>query len=270
MNWFRRSPSASSVQNHKQNQGGIWGCSSNGPGVVDPTTWHEAFQSHWLQAYSILQQNPSPTSVEQVTAVTRHLDQMVLLLLTEVNSSPEPTIGPIMDYLFTENILEKVTLWMSFAENDVDLSNFCKRNMLKLYEGILNQSQHVLLVHKPILIPILQLLEDCSQLSTPKDYEIEKLFVLLLNQIVVKITDKEQSTLLLEFFFKPDNTDDGPPKFLVFSLLIPYLYDEGNVGQLARDALLLILAVSRRVESVGRFVADHSNFCPVLIFSAQI
>lgn len=254
MNWpWRRSPSTNNV---KQT---FWG---SAVGVVDPTTWHEAFQSHWLQAFAVLQQNPSPTNVEQVTAVTRHLDQMVLLLLTEVNSSTEPTIGPIMDYLFTENVLEKVTLWMSFAENDPDLSNFCKRNMLKLYEGILNQSQQCLLVHKPILTPILQLLEDCSCLTTPKDYEIEKLFVLLLNQIVVKITDKEQSPLL-EFFFRPDLTEEGPPKFLVFSLLIPYLYDEGNVGQLARDALLLILAVSRRVESVGRFVAEHSNFCPV-------
>lgn len=43
--------------------------------------------------------------------------------------------------------------------------------------------------------------------------------------------------------------------FLVFSLLIPYLYSPDDVGQLARDAVLLVLSVSRNLDFVADFVA---------------
>ncbi|GBL98469.1 UPF0518 protein GE18198, partial [Araneus ventricosus] len=52
--------------------------------------------------------------------------------------------------------------------------------------------------------------------------------------------------------------------FLIFSLLIPFVHREGAIGQQARDALLLCMALSRRNESIGVYIAEHSNFCPVL------
>lgn len=251
MNWFRRSSPFRQT-----------GSKAGSPSSDDQGTalW-EAFRSHWTQANEIIvqqQQQLNEPTQEQITAVFRHLDQMTLLLVAEVNCQNDLSIGPVLDGLFTENILQRVLMWtFSCTGENADL---CRRSMLRLYEGLLNQSQYCLLVHKPILLPMLNLLEECSRAS-PQQPDVEQLFVLLLNQICVKITDKDNAPLL-EFFFSP-STDEGPSKFLVFTCLIPYLYNEGNVGQLARDALLLLLSVSANVDSVGQFIAEHSNFCPV-------
>ncbi|GMR40833.1 hypothetical protein PMAYCL1PPCAC_11028, partial [Pristionchus mayeri] len=78
-------------------------------------------------------------------------------------------------------------------------------------------------------------------------------FVILLNQICMKMAN---DATLLHFFFTC--TDE----FMVFSLLIPLLYEMNDVGQLARDALLLILAVSAKQEE--EYVAVKSAFCPVV------
>lgn len=258
MNWFRRSSRSPSIRRTASNS------SRSGSSTDDRgTALYEAFRSHWTQANEIVirqqeEQLVEPTS-EQITAVFRHLDQMMLLLVTEVNAQTDLSIGPVLDGLFTENVLHRVLLWtFSCTGENAEL---CRRSMLRLYEGLLNQSQYCLLVHKPILLPMLTLLEECSRAS-PQQPDVEQLFVLLLNQICVKITDKDNAPLL-EFFFNP-STDEGPPKFLVFTFLIPYLYNEGNIGQLARDALLLLLSVSANVTSVGQFIAEHSNFCPVI------
>ena len=69
---------------------------------------------------------------------------------------------------------------------------------------------------------------------------------------------------LLDFFFEVSNDEKSTEKtFLVFSILVTFLHKEGHVGQLARDALLHCMSLSRKNESVGRFIAKHSNFCPV-------
>lgn len=243
---------------------------------MDSTAILEAGKSHWQQAFAIIQQNPSPTNGEMATAVVRHLDQLLTLLLAELKSLPENTIGALLDYMFTNNVLEKVTLWMLLVSDDegtMDLQVQCAKSMLRMYDSLISQSQQRLIVHKPVLNPMLQLLTDCDRLIQycNKDKDLEHSFVLLLNQICVKITDNtgDSETPLLDFFFFDDRaigeSDLNPkPTFLVFSFLIPHLYDPGSVGQLAKDASLLILAVSRQTDSVARFIASHTNFCPVL------
>ena len=78
---------------------------------------------------------------------------------------------------------------------------------------------------------------------------------------------------------KPDSDNNNSPKqrsddansssssnrssFLVFSLLVQFLHGEGHVGQTARDALLHCMALSRKNEDVGKYIAGHSDFCPV-------
>lgn len=75
-----------------------------------------------------------------------------------------------------------------------------------------------------------------------------------------------EDATLLHFFF--DFDADCDEQFLVFSLLTPYLYDFGEVGQLARDALLLILSVSRRLKHIAAFIAVKvcEHFNPLLTF----
>lgn len=52
-------------------------------------------------------------------------------------------------------------------------------------------------------------------------------------------------------------------RFMIFSLLLPFVHREGGIGQQARDALLLCMALSASHTSVGQYIAQHSNFCPV-------
>ena len=52
---------------------------------------------------------------------------------------------------------------------------------------------------------------------------------------------------------------------MIFSLLLPFIHREGGIGQQARDALLLCMALSASHPMVGDYVAKHSNFCPVSI-----
>ena len=61
------------------------------------------------------------------------------------------------------------------------------------------------------------------------------------------------------------SADHGPTKFLMFSLLMPYVHYEGSVGQQARDALLLIMALSAKHQRIGVYIAEHSDFCPVCL-----
>uniref|UniRef100_A0A915HNX3 FHF complex subunit HOOK-interacting protein C-terminal domain-containing protein n=1 Tax=Romanomermis culicivorax TaxID=13658 RepID=A0A915HNX3_ROMCU len=246
----------------------------------------EALKSHWSQINSIIFKNPSPATAEQVIIVSRHADQMMALLLVELNdpSTGDHTIelrgakkekqkkvqGPLLDFLLTESVLEKIILWLSLSlDTDLELHVSCLKSGIKIFDSLVNQpKQHCLLVHKPLLTPMLRLLKDCAHLSSSNlslslIADLEYSFVLLLNQICVKISENNEDLHLLEFCFKPNDFEDREERFLVFTLLIPYLYRAGNTGQLCKDAILLILSVSRRLESVAKFVAD-SSFCPVL------
>lgn len=55
------------------------------------------------------------------------------------------------------------------------------------------------------------------------------------------------------------SSDDYPLEdeqpFLVFGLLIHYMHERGDVGQLARDGLLQIMSVSRNSEIVAKHVS---------------
>ncbi|VDO50938.1 unnamed protein product [Haemonchus placei] len=139
--------------------------------------------------------------------------------------------------------------------------------LVRIYELIVSESHtqnHCLLVHKPILNPLLRLFDwfvtywflmrlRSNKLGHPS--ATEKHFVVLLNQICTKLAEDRT---LLHFFF---SCAEGADQFIVFSLLIPYLYEQNDVGQLARDALLLILSVSANHEQIAEFV---SAFCPVV------
>ena len=95
---------------------------------------------------------------------------------------------------------------------------------------------------------------------------------------------------LLRFFFHADSAvsnstnsrsndptsssspSGGPDSsnFLVFSLLVGFLHRDGHVGQQARDALINVMAMSRKNEDVGNYIAKHSNFCPVSAFDFAV
>lgn len=181
----------------------------------------------------------------------RYVDKMMLLLVEEEDQ--EGAQGPVLRYLLQEDILTKLFNWSDQQTENTDRH---KLHYLKMMDMLISQARQSLLVHKPVIRPLLYLLSSCED---HPDSNVQQHLILVLHQMCVAVT---QNTYLLELLFSA-STDQGMAKFLVFSLLIPYIHREGSIGQQARDALLLIMSVSSRHENIGQYIAQNSDFCPV-------
>ncbi|GIX97207.1 FTS and Hook-interacting protein [Caerostris extrusa] len=223
----------------------------------------EVFRTHWQQAYAIIEKIGSwqhgllPTA-DDVTGVINNLDQMITLLLQEAQQSaacltngnsqadPEPT-GPLLSYLLMEGCLDKLFSW---SVRTGEFVNILKLEQLKFYEILVTNCHQDLLFHKPIVRPLLRLLASCGD-CVP--VEVEKRLIILLNTLCVCLT---QFPDLLQVFFGA-SSDHGSTRSEKRDMYV-------LVAWQARDALLLCMALSRRNESIGIYIAEHSNFCPVL------
>lgn len=221
---------------------------------------------HWLRALEVIEKSSGGTvmpTADDITGVLNHLDQMVNFLIDEATSteasipnggmSPS-SVGPILDYMLMEGVLDRLFQWSLYTGEF--LSNL-KLEQLRIYEVLVSHSHHELLLQQPFLRPLLHLLASCTDCAP---LEVEKRLVVLLNTLCVSLS---QHPDLLEVFFSA-SSNQGPARFLIFSLLIPFVHREGAIGQQARDALLLCMSLSQKNESIGLYIAENSNFCPVL------
>ncbi|KAI6233765.1 hypothetical protein M3Y99_00867200 [Aphelenchoides fujianensis] len=234
----------------------------------DPSEWERSFKTEWEQLQKAMKRPVK--QVRDVREVCNHLEVMCKLLVMEVNSLPMAQIGQLLELVFSHDIYKRVGDWTEKVP--LFLAPTCQVMLLRIYEGLVTQNHsqtHCLLVHKPILLPLLELLQWCQKSAKERCFQqssIDKHFVLLLHQICIKIS---LDGTLLDFFFNPhcsDEMDDYKEQqpFLVFNLLISYIYSSNDVAHQARDALLLILTASNKLDFVAKHVADDSNFCPVL------
>lgn len=225
---------------------------------TDSATCLMVYKNHWEQAVAIMSKaSPRPgqrrTEHEDVEAIMHYVDQMMLLLVEEY--AEEGGHGPVLNYSLTNDIFEKLFQWSSQTS---EYSTRLKLHALKMYELLISQSQQMLLVHKPIIRPLLKLLVSCNCEQYP-NLPIESQLIQVLHQLAVCLS---QETQVLELLFDA-GSDHGSTKFVMFSLLIPYVHKEGSIGQQARDAFLLIMALSAKHNDIGRYIAENSDFCPV-------
>ena len=75
-----------------------------------------------------------------------------------------------------------------------------------------------------------------------------------------------ESPSLLDLFTSSPGSSGSPsePRFLLFSLLTPFLHRPDSQGQLARDSLVLCVSLSSQHLNMETYISDHSNFCPIL------
>uniref|UniRef100_A0A671YRU1 FHF complex subunit HOOK interacting protein 1A n=1 Tax=Sparus aurata TaxID=8175 RepID=A0A671YRU1_SPAAU len=248
------------------------------PKGVDPETCMIVFKNHWAQVVKILEKHDplrssstltslsvinlttgssgsprfGPIPGDEANAVQNYVEHMLFLLMEE-DSGQAGAMGPILEFVVMENVMERLFVWSLRREFTDDM----KLEQLKMYEMLVGQARQPLLHHKPILRPLMMLLSSCSGTAAP---QVEAELVLLLNQLCCVLA-KDPS--ILELFFHTSE-DQGATNFLIFSLLIPFIHREGTVGQQARDALLLIMALSAENERVAKHVAENTYFCPVL------
>ncbi|XP_034549741.1 FTS and Hook-interacting protein homolog isoform X1 [Notolabrus celidotus] len=233
------------------------------PCTADPETCLMVFENHWRQVSWVLEQHEPSSSSDDLTAVRNHTDQMLCLLAEErpAESSDGGTtvlpMGPILELVVTENILEHLVQWHLRRGLDPDSQGA----LLKLYEMLIGQSQQPLLQHTAVLHPLLRLLGACADPELGCPSGLENSLVLLLNQICVSMA---RQPVVLEMLFRAAPAQQGSTNLLIFSLLVPFIHRDGAIGQQARDALLLVMATSASNESVARYIAENSYFCPVL------
>ncbi|XP_026553928.1 protein FAM160A1 [Pseudonaja textilis] len=227
---------------------------------VDPETCMIVFKTHWAQVVKILEKHDplkniqakyGTISPDEASTVQNYVEHMLFLLIEE--QAKDAAMGPILEFVVTENIMEKLFLWSLRRE----FTDEMKIEQLKMYEMLVTQSHQQLLHHKPILKPLMMLLSSCSGTTTPL---VEVELVVLLNQLC-SILAKDPS--ILELFFHTSE-DQGAANFLIFSLLIPFIHREGTVGQQARDALLFIMSLSSESCVVAHHIVENTYFCPVL------
>ncbi|KAL2780972.1 FHF complex subunit HOOK interacting protein 1A [Daubentonia madagascariensis] len=227
---------------------------------VDPETCMIVFKNHWAQVVKILEKHDPLKNTQakygsippdEASAVQNYVEHMLFLLIEE--QAKDAAMGPILEFVVSENIMEKLFLWSLRRE----FTDETKIEQLKMYEMLVTQSHQPLLHHKPILKPLMMLLSSCSGTTTPI---VEGKLVVLLSQLC-SILAKDPS--ILELFFHTSE-DQGAANFLIFSLLIPFIHREGTVGQQARDALLFIMSLSAENSMVAHHIVENTYFCPVL------
>ncbi|XP_044114645.1 FHF complex subunit HOOK interacting protein 1B isoform X4 [Neovison vison] len=258
MNWLSRL--ASRGPGHRVPQG----ASMQTPVVADPETCLMVFKNHWSQVVRILErQGPraAPGGADDLSAVRNHTYQMLTLLVEDRAVPSAPTApGPLLEFALREDLLTRVLAWQLQWDELGDGVEERRAEQLKLFEMLVSEARQPLLRHGPVREALLTLLDACGR-PVPSSPALDEGLVLLLSQLCVCLA-REPS--LLEFFLQPPPEPGAAPRLLLFSRLVPFVHREGTLGQQARDALLLLMALSAGSPTVGRYIADHSYFCPVL------
>ncbi|XP_048826066.1 FHF complex subunit HOOK interacting protein 1A-like isoform X2 [Brienomyrus brachyistius] len=190
---------------------------------------------------------------DEASAVQNYVEHMLFLLMEE-GGGPGGAMGPILELVVTENVMERLFIWSLQCEFTDDM----KLEHLRMYEMLVRRCRQPLLRHKPVRRPLMMLLAACSGPGAAAEVEAQ---LLLLLGCLCSILAREPS--ILELFFHASE-DQGAANFLIFSLLIPFTHREGAVGRQAREALLFILALSAENRLVARYIAENTYFCPVL------
>uniref|UniRef100_A0A8D2B1T2 FHF complex subunit HOOK-interacting protein 1B n=1 Tax=Sciurus vulgaris TaxID=55149 RepID=A0A8D2B1T2_SCIVU len=258
MNWLSRL--ASRGPGHRVPQG----ASLQTPVMADPETCLMVFKNHWSQVVRILErQGPraAPGGSDDLSAVRNHTYQMLTLLAEDRAVPSAPTVpGPLLEFALHEDLLTRVLTWQLQWDELGDGVEERRAEQLKLFEMLVSEARQPLLRHGPVREALLTLLDACGR-PVPSSPALDEGLVLLLSQLCVCVA-REPS--LLEFFLQPPPEPGAAPRLLLFSRLVPFVHREGTLGQQARDALLLLMALSAGSPTVGRYIADHSYFCPVL------
>ncbi|XP_035994902.1 FTS and Hook-interacting protein homolog isoform X2 [Fundulus heteroclitus] len=256
MSWLSR-------LNPRSGRSAVPSAAPSGPCTADPETCLMVFENHWRQVSWVLDQREASSSSDDLTAVRNNTDQMLCLLAEERPAeSPEggpcaAPMGPILELVVTENILERLVQWHLRRGLDPDSQGA----LLKLFEMLIGQSQQPLLQHTAVLHPLLRLLGACADPELGCPPALENSLVLLLNQVCVSMA---RQPVVLEMLFQAAPAKQGSTNLLIFSLLVPFIHRDGAIGQQARDALLLVMAASASNQAVARYIAENSYFCPVL------
>lgn len=196
---------------------------------------------------------PDPISGDEASAVQNYVEHM-LFLLTEEECDVDRAVGPILEFVLMENVMERLFVWSLRR----DFTEAAKLEQLCMYEMLVSRARQPLLHHKAILRPFAMLLSSCGPSSSSAPVEAE--LVRLLHRLCCMLARDDTA---LQLFLFHSGQDQGAANFLLFSLLLPFVHRDGPVGGQARDALILIVALSACDITVANHITQNTYFCPV-------
>ena len=116
------------------------------------------------------------------------------------------------------------------------------------------------------MTPLLALLDTVHGLAAPASPGLQSALLGLVHSLCVLLTESPSLLALFTSDTSSSLTSDSSstPRFLLFSLLTPFLHKSSPEGQLARDSLLLCISLSAQHDIVQTYIAEHSNFTTIL------
>ena len=206
---------------------------------------------HWNEIDDLIQSGSmDPFALEELREHIRAMEKLL------IRDKPEQSgqVGPCLKLMISENIIE--ALYMFSTQQKVYVKEL-RIMLLRFFTEVLARASQPLLIHQQILRPISRLLRACEG---SEDKEINSALIPFLHQLCI-LMQENQSLLDLFFETKPNMKS----KFLIFVELIPHMHGTGEVGNRARDAILLCLSLAAQLpaSNLSHFIADESNFCQV-------
>lgn len=212
----------------------------------------QQLEESWNEINSILHSRTmDPFAMEELRVQLSSIEKLLVKDTPESNSQ----IGPCLRYVLSENIIESVYM---FSTRQKVYSKEVRIMLLRFFAEVLGRSSQPILIHQQILRPISKLLRACEGTN---DREMEISMVPLLHAMCILMQENQS---LLDLFFIESQVH-MQSRFLVFTQLIPHLHSNGEVGNRARDAILLCLSLADQLpaSNLTHFIASECNFCQV-------
>ncbi|CAL8068960.1 unnamed protein product [Calicophoron daubneyi] len=224
----------------------------------------------WSRSKEIIQNGDfSPKSVEAVCSHTKGLVALVVQELPLNNSDQSHLTsrsaqrpGPLLEAVVHHRVFDHLLIWSEsrpFQNDEADdrTRDTQRKHLVTLFETLITQSRQPVLFQVDILRPLLQFLFKLSSQLRPA---YNKVYGRTLYEVCVLVCRNSDCLDLCrkvseDLFHQPH---------IIFSLLIPLIHRGDSVGDCIRDALLLVLSLSKRDEELGNYLAYQSDFCPIL------
>ncbi|KAK4470412.1 hypothetical protein MN116_005615 [Schistosoma mekongi] len=228
----------------------------------------QEFDDHWTNCRLLIKDADNTVlSTPKIELIFYHVGKIIHLVVGEHSSNVtsernKPMQGSYLEAIIKNNVFESLLIWIEGNptpkdEKLINIRNVLRGNLIVAFEQLITQSKQNVLLHRPILQPLCHLLFKLSSQLRPS---YDQLYGRLLHEVCILLCRNIQ---LLEFSKELCSEIFNQP-YMIFSLLVPLVHRNDQLGDSARDSLLIIFALSKKDDNVGHYLAYESDICPVL------
>ncbi|XP_002163723.3 FHIP family protein v1g243165 isoform X1 [Hydra vulgaris] len=192
-----------------------------------------------------------------------NISKMVIQISTILveNSTHEEMESVLLNFCKQNDIFNKIYRWTGL--NRKYLKPMASLQ-LSCYNTLIQKASGKLLACKQVMIPLLLLMLSLKPTDTRRTpHEVEFLYVNILYNISQRISNTYLLDLLSHDLYTP-NEDFKIPRFTFFELLLFYTHKPGEIGDLARLAILTCLKFSIRNDPLNEFICHQTVACAII------